>query len=125
MKKLLFATAGIVAAGLLTWQVIVHWLGVRTATGTWPYPAGTPWTYQLLSGFLPALVIIQLTGMLGTWYYHNTCHEKPSCLRWGRYEVAGGIGKKCREHHPDFRDHHRRQHGKVLDRLHEEWKARQ
>lgn len=57
-------------------------------------------------------------------YWHHTCQHSAWCLRWGKYAVAGGVGRKCRWHHPDLRDHPREHHGQVLDRLHEEWKER-
>lgn len=90
-------------------------LGNRNEGGGWyGFHSGAGGAYWMALG--PALVL---------WYYRHTCHEKPSCLRWGAYEVAGGIGKKCGVHHPDLRDHPRERHGQVLDRLHDEWKERQ
>ena len=102
-----------------------HPSGSLYGIGVRPTPAGTSPFYQLLSGFIPALAVIPIFVVPVTWYYHHTCHEKPSCLRWGKYEVAGGLGRKCHRHHPDLRHHPREHHGAVLDRLHEEWKARQ
>jgi len=89
-------------------------LGSRNESGGW---------YGFHSGFGGAAYIMIFPAVT-LWYYHNTCHEKPSCLRWGAYEVAGGVGKKCHKHHPDLRDHPRERHGAVLDQLHREHHAR-
>jgi hypothetical protein len=88
--------------------------GSRNETGGW---------YGFHSGFGGAAYVSVIPAML-ILYWHRTCHESPWCLRYGKYEVAGGLGKKCRKHHPDLRDHPRERHGQVLDRLHAEWKGR-
>ncbi len=58
----------------------------------------------------------------GTWYLHHTCHSSLRCLRWGRYEAAGGMFKLCRHHHPDLCG--QRPHRELIERLHREHQAR-
>jgi hypothetical protein len=70
--------------------------------GIYPYPAGTPITYQLWSGFIPALAIVSVV------FPFVNCHVE-SCMRIGRYPAAGGEYKVCRRHHPD----HQVRHGSV------------
>jgi hypothetical protein len=67
----------------------MHPWGWAYAIGVHPYPGPqTPWTYQLLSGFLPALTVISLLGLVsGTWRHINCHHER--CLRFGRHRVNG------------------------------------
>jgi hypothetical protein len=56
--------------------------------GTWPVPPGTPWTYQLESGFVPALTVLTLlSAVVGAWRHVN-CHQ-PGCWRSGRHRVNG------------------------------------
>jgi hypothetical protein len=119
------APLAILAAGTLLCLLLEYWphvrneffviAGSRNETGGW---------YGFHSG-LGGAAYISVFPALTLWYWHNTCHEKPSCLRYGKYEVAGGLGRKCRRHHPDLKDHPRERHGAVLDRLHDEWKRRQ
>lgn len=89
-------------------------IGNRNLAGGWE---------GLWSGFFGAVQPSLLGVGVLAWYQH-TCHDSPWCLRWGKYAVAGGIGKKCHRHHPDLRDHPRESHGALLDRLHEDWKGR-
>lgn len=59
--------------------------------GIYPTPAGTPFTYQLWSGVVPAVAIV---GVI--WPFVN-CHVE-GCPRYGRYRVEGF--KVCHIHHP-------------------------
>lgn len=72
---------------------LVLWL-----LGIWPTPTGTPLTYQLWSGFIPAVAII---GVI--WPFVN-CHVE-GCPRYGKYKVEGF--KVCHVHHPDDNVGHR------------------
>lgn|SRR5512146_1347024 len=75
------------AAGLaVSFPHAVPWL-----LGVYPAPAGTPWTYQLWSGFIPAAAIV---GVI--WPFVN-CHVE-GCPRYGKYRVEGF--KVCHIHHP-------------------------
>jgi hypothetical protein len=74
--------------------------GWAFAIGVHPYPAGTPWTYQLWSGFIPGLAIASLIGSVWAYVRSVNCHVH-GCLRVGRYPVAGGMFKVCRQHHPE------------------------
>lgn len=56
----------------------------------------------------------------GTWYFHHTCHGSPWCMRWGKYEAAGGTFRLCRHHHPDLRGR-KPHHGDLIERLHREY----
>lgn len=59
--------------------------------GIYPAPTGTPPTYQLWSGFVPAAAIV---GVI--WPFVN-CHVE-GCPRYGKYSVEGF--KVCHLHHP-------------------------
>jgi hypothetical protein len=113
----------LLAAGTVICLLLWYWdqvrneffviIGNRNLGGGWE---------GLWSGFFGAVQPSLLATGILLWYQH-TCHHSPWCLRWGKYAVAGGIGRKCHRHHPDLKDHPREHHGAVLDRLHEQWKA--
>lgn len=88
MKR--FVARGIIL-GLVTlvvWDAFTHWLAWRFAAGDWPVPQGTPWTYQLESGFIPALTVVGLyTLIVGAWHHLN-CHED-RCWSIGKHKVDG------------------------------------
>jgi hypothetical protein len=90
------------AAGVcgLLYEIIGHPYGDRFAIGIWPVPAGTPWTYQLLSGFIPALTVLSLATLLAGGYHHINCHE-PGCPRIGKHKVNGTPW--CNIHHEHAR----------------------
>jgi hypothetical protein len=87
MKKLAAALA-LAGLGLAVWAVILHPWGAATAIGVHPYPAGTPWEYQMWSGIIPALTILTLFGSLGGAYHLHNCH-KDGCWRIGKHRIAG------------------------------------
>jgi hypothetical protein len=80
----------IVAAVVLVAVFFPHTL--LWALGLYPTPTGTPWTYQLWSGFMPALAVIA-----AVWPFVN-CHVD-GCPRYGKYHA--GDFRVCRAHHPD------------------------
>jgi hypothetical protein len=88
-------------------------LGSRDEAGGWygfhSGAGGAAWM-----GVIPAMALF---------YWHGTCHHSAACLRWGKYEAAGGMFKLCRHHHPDLQGS--RPHGDLIHRLHAEHKARQ
>lgn len=109
MKRGILILAGVLA--LAGWDISGHYLGWRFALGDWPVPPGTPWTYQLWSGFIAALSVITVfTAVLAAWRHVN-CHVH-RCPGLGRYPVAGGAYRVCRRHHPEpevragLRPHH-------------------
>jgi hypothetical protein len=71
------------------WRII----GSRDPTGAW---------YGFWSGMGGSLPDIALFTGVTAWYLHHTCHMSPWCLRWGKFEAAGGVFKLCRHHHPDI-----------------------
>lgn len=71
----------------------LHWIGY--ALGVWPAPAGTPWTYQLWSGFVPALAVLAMAGGL---YHKFKCHED-GCWRVQRHRHRESGDHLCRRHH--------------------------
>lgn len=75
-------------AGCLAWLGLYHPLGLRFAMGMWPVPSGTPWTYQLLSGFLASLTVLSLVGGLLSLYHLRNCHHD-GCWRLGKHVVNG------------------------------------
>jgi hypothetical protein len=65
-----------------------HPFGTRFALGIWPVPQGTPWTYQLESGFIPALTVLTLLGAVTSmWHVHNCHHD--GCWRLGKHRING------------------------------------
>jgi hypothetical protein len=101
MKK---ALAGLAAAVIFAaiWSLVVHPWGWAYGIGVHPYPksSSTPWTYQFLSGFLPALTVLGLfTFVVGAWRHVN-CHE-PGCWRIGRHRLNGTPW--CNVHHASAR----------------------
>lgn len=78
-------------------------------------------TYGFWSGFGGTLIFSAMV-LFPPWYYRHTCHHSISCLRWGKYEAAGGIFKLCHVHHPDMNGE--RPHHDMIHRLHEEWRAK-
>jgi hypothetical protein len=89
-------------AGLVIWSAAAHPWGWLYGLGVHPYPASssTPWTYQLWSGFIPALTVTGLLASAIGLYRHANCHVT-RCFRLARYPVAGGQFKVCAKHHPD------------------------
>lgn len=117
-RSLALLAAALAVAALVFWWPHVRneffvLLGNRNESGGW-YGANSGALGAFYMSILPAGLLL---------YWHHTCQEGPWCLRWGKYAVAGGIGRKCRKHHPDLRDHPREHHGQVLDRLHREWQG--
>jgi hypothetical protein len=87
MKRALVTLLGL-AVALLVGIVVLHPWGAATGIGVHPYPAGTPWEYQMWSGIIPALTILTLFGSLGgAWHLHN-CHQD-GCWRMGKHRIAG------------------------------------
>lgn len=72
------------------------------AIGVHPYPAGTPWTYQLWSGFVPSLAIVSLLSGITAHFKMMNCHVH-RCWRLGKFPMAGGQFKVCHRHsdHPE------------------------
>lgn len=87
MRRLVLAVLAACAAGL-AYAVAAHPYGARFALGDWPVPGGTPWTYQLESGFIPALTVLTLLGSAASLYHLHNCHE-PRCPRLGKHKVNG------------------------------------
>lgn len=96
VKAALFALAVVTV-----WSLLTHPWGWLYGIGVHPYPGPqTPWTYQLLSGFIPALTAISLVSfLLGAWHHVN-CHE-PGCMRLGKHRVNGTPW--CGIHHENAR----------------------
>ena len=85
-------------------------LGSRNEAGGW---------YGFHSGFGGA-AYTSLIPAIAVLYWHHTCHHSPWCLRWGKYEAAGGLFRLCRVHHPDLLGI--RPHRDLIHRLHREWR---
>jgi hypothetical protein len=87
-RRALITAAWILGAAGLAWDMAAHWLAWRFAAGDWPVPPGTPWTYQLESGFIPALTVLSLlTAFLSAWHVRN-CHSA-GCWRLGKHQING------------------------------------
>jgi hypothetical protein len=104
-------------AVVLSWPHIRNELfvlvGSRDSTGGW---------YGTWSGFGGALPDIALVTAACGWYLQHSCHDHPTCLRWGKYEAAGGLFRLCRKHHPDMDGH--RPDREMIHRLHQAHKER-
>jgi hypothetical protein len=104
------------------WSMWAHGWGWLYALGVHPYPASssTPWTYQLWSGFLPALTVVALLGSVAGWYRSANCKWE-RCPRIGHFRDSRGV-KWCWKHHPDHKG--QKPTGAFLHRLHHEHVAR-
>jgi hypothetical protein len=89
IKRVLKAIS-LLVCGIIVWSAITHGWGWLYAIGVHPYPASssTPWTYQLLSGFVPALTVIGLATFIANFWHHINCHE-PGCWHKGRHKIDG------------------------------------
>lgn len=71
------------------WSLYAHPWGWLYGIGVHPYPGPqTPWTYQMLSGFVPALAVLTLLSAVGGMWRSVNCHES-RCWRLGRHKVHG------------------------------------
>lgn len=84
----LFAALASLWAVTIAWLALDHPDGLRFSMGTYPVPAGTPWTYQLLSGFVPALTVATLLSGLAALYHLHNCHHD-GCWRLGKHKIKG------------------------------------
>lgn len=84
----LFATLAVLWAVCLTWLGLYHPYGLRFSMGIWPVPPGTPWTYQLESGFVPALTVLTLLSAVFSLYHLHNCHAD-RCWRLGKHRIGG------------------------------------
>ena len=84
----LLATLGALWAVTFAWLGLDHPYGLRFAMGDWPVPPGTPWTYQLESGFIPALTVVTLLSGLAALYNLHNCHHE-GCWRLGKHKIKG------------------------------------
>lgn len=78
----------IVVLSAVLWSILAHPLAWRFAMGDWPVPTGTPWTYQLESGFIPALTVLTLLSAVASMYHIHNCHYE-GCWRLGKHRVNG------------------------------------
>lgn len=88
MKRFwIWAVVAVLAAAV--WSGFAHPWGWAFAIGVHPYPGPqTPWTYQLFSGFLPALTVVSLLGAVSSLWHLKNCHED-GCWRIGKHVVNG------------------------------------
>lgn len=116
MRRLLWLLAVCAAGALVIWAVAAHPWGWLYGIGVHPYPANsdTPWTYQLLSGFVPALTVLGLLTFIAGAWHHVNCRA-PGCLRLGHYPDSRSV-KWCWRHHPDHQG--QRPTLELLHRLH-------
>jgi hypothetical protein len=97
MKRIWIAVVA-AAVGAAAWSMTVHPWGWLYGIGVHPYPSSsdTPWTYQLLSGFIPALTVVGLSTLIVGGWHHINCHED-GCWRIGKHKVEGSPW--CSAHH--------------------------
>jgi len=100
VKTLRWTLAAAILAAV-AWSIAAHPWGWLYAFGVHPYPksSSTPWTYQLWSGFIPALAILSLIGSVVGLWRHANCRAG-RCLRIGHYPDLRGV-RWCWRHHPD------------------------
>jgi hypothetical protein len=113
VKKLLAVSA----LCAVIWSIAAYHWGWAFAIGVHPYPAGTPWTYQLWSGFIPGLAIASLITSVWAYVRSVNCHVH-GCLRVGRYPVAGGMFKVCGPHHPEDAVREKRHNAEFIHNAH-------
>jgi len=104
----LLATAVLAVLCAAAWSMCAHPWGWLYGIGVHPYPGPqTPWTYQLLSGFLPALTVLSVVTLLVGGWHHVNCHQD-GCYRIGKHKIDGTPW--CNAHHeqarPQLSDHH-------------------
>lgn len=87
---------------LTAWSIAAHPWGWLYGIGVHPYPqsSSTPWSYQLLSGFVPALAVLTLLGSVTALWRHVNCAQE-HCWHLGRHKVAGTPW--CDRHHENAR----------------------
>lgn len=120
MKARLAGGAALLLAAWITLMALTHPYGTRFAIGIWPVPPGTPWSYQLESGFVPALTVLTLLGAVAGAWHHVNCH-KDGCWRTGKHKVDGTPW--CSRHQHEARS--RRTDSDRLDEIIALLKARQ
>lgn len=86
--RVIYRASPVILSCLLLYAAIWHTWGLLFGLGVHPYPAGTPWTYQLWSGFVPALTVLSLLGTIAGAYHLNNCHHK-GCPRLGKHKIGG------------------------------------
>lgn len=117
-RSAVFLAALLGLAALVCWWPHVRdeffvLLGSRDEAGGWyGFNSGTGGAFYM--SLVPACLVF---------YWQHTCHASPWCVRWGKYEAAGGVFKLCRHHHPDLQG--TRPHLDLIHRMHAEHKARQ
>jgi hypothetical protein len=100
VKRVLLSSC-LVAVVVAAWSAVAHPWGWLYAIGVHPYPGPqTPWTYQLWSGFMPALTVLSLLGALASVYHLHNCHAD-RCWRIGKQRVNGLPW--CKRHASDVR----------------------
>lgn len=117
LRWLLLAAALVLLGCTINWWPHVRneffvLIGSRNEPGGW---------YGFHSGF-GGSYYIALFALGPLWWYQRSCHAHPWCLRWGKYEAAGGMFKLCWLHHPDLQG--ARPHLELIHRLHREHQAR-
>jgi hypothetical protein len=112
--------SAVIAVAVAAWALAAWWpkarneffvlLGSRNESGGW---------YGFHSGVGGSLYLSLVPAAFLVWY-HRTCHASPLCLRWGKYEAAGGVFRLCRRHHPDMEG--QRPHQDMVREMHEAWR---
>ncbi|MBV8065200.1 MAG: hypothetical protein JOY73_06735 [Actinobacteria bacterium] len=96
----LLALSALIAAWILRWHAVNHWLAVHTGTVNEAGPY-----YGFWSGFGSDLAEFGVIGVLATASYQlvkkYNCHQA-GCWRVGAHPAAGGQFHLCYRHHPDF-----------------------
>lgn len=116
-----YGPSAVVIAGAVVVVAAIFWahvrneffvvLGNRDESGGW---------YGWWSGNAGGLQLFQWVVIGMVLYWHHTCHSSPWCLRWGKYEAAGGMFRLCRHHHPDLQG--KRPRREMIHQLHADWK---
>lgn len=101
---------------LQVWHLIVHIMGLDYGVAY-----GHLVWYNFWSGIAGSF-LVGVIAYVVLWYWHHTCHASWKCLRYGKYDAAGGMFKLCAKHHPDIQG--RKITAELIHELHLDHKRR-
>jgi hypothetical protein len=98
---------------IIIFHALVHFLGLDYGVAY-----GHLVWYNFWSGVAGSFLVASIVWTVA-YYINHTCHDHPTCFRWGKYPAANGMFKLCWKHHPDMGV---RPHREMIRALHDEYK---